>query len=41
MDFLSWVALGAVALLVLYVGARLCTAAYFRSKHDYERGFKQ
>lgn len=35
-SFLQCLALGAAGLFVLYVAVRLCSAAYFLSKHEYE-----
>ncbi len=37
-EFISY---GAVALFLIYVAARLCTAAYFKSKQDHDRQQKE
>lgn len=36
-DVLEYLALGFVALIGLHLAARVMTAAYFRSKSDFER----
>jgi len=35
-NFFMYLALGVAGLFVLYVAVRLCSAAYFLSKHEYE-----
>lgn len=40
MTFTEYLLMGFVCLLILYVGARLATAAYFQSKQHYEKGRK-
>lgn len=37
MTFGQWAGAGVVALIFLYVAARLVSAAVFKSKQDYER----
>jgi len=39
--FIQFCAYGAVGLGALYLGVRLCTAAYFLSKHEYETRMKR
>lgn len=36
MTFWQWCGIGFLALFFLYVGTRLVSAAYFKSKHDHE-----
>ncbi|UNA00811.1 hypothetical protein ZHS_55 [Edwardsiella phage vB_EpM_ZHS] len=41
MAFLEFCAYGLLGLGALYLGVRLCSAAYFASKHEYETRMKR
>jgi hypothetical protein len=36
MSFTGWVATGILALIAIYIAARLMSAAFFKSKSEYE-----
>jgi hypothetical protein len=41
MSFIEVCAYSVLGLGALYLGVRLCSAAYFRSKHEYETRMKR